>query len=174
MKNTKLVALTGILTALSVVLMFLGSIISVLAYVMPITAGVLIIVIKEYSIKYSWIMFVTVSIISALMLPDKECALTYVFFFGYYPIIRDKILLIKNKMLQWILRFLVFNFGIISSQLICLYVFGIPFDDVFGKWGIVILLLLANVVLLVYEKMIVAVNLLYHKKYRKTVDKLLK
>lgn len=174
MKKSKLAALTGLLSALSVVLMFLGSVISVLSYIMPLISGLLMIIIGNYSQKYSWIMFFVVSIISVFSLPDKECALTYLFFFGYYPIIKYKIDAVRSKLLCWIIKLLIFNTGIIASQFICFYVFGIPFDDVFGKWGIVILLLLANVVFAVYERMFYSLSVIYSRKYKKYVDKLLK
>ncbi len=174
MKNTKLIALTGILSALSVVLMFFGSIVSVFTYVMPLITGLLMIILNDFSRRYSVIMFAVVGLISIFALPDKECALTYIFFFGYYPIIRESINKIKSKAVCYIVKLLIYNVGIVSSQLLCFYVFNIPFDDVFGKWGIAVLLLLANLVFAVYERLFSLMLLLYQRKLKKTIIKILK
>ncbi len=174
MKNTKLIALTGILSALSVVLMFFGSIVSVFTYVMPLITGLLMIILNDFSRRYSVIMFAVVGLISIFALPDKECALTYIFFFGYYPIIRESINKIKSKAVCCIVKLLIYNAGIVSSQLLCFYVFKIPFDDMFGKWGIAVLLLLANLVFAVYERLFSLMLLLYQRKLKKTIIKILK
>lgn len=174
MKNTKLIALTGILSALSVVLMFFGSVVSVFTYVMPLITGLLMIILNDFSKRHSVIMFAAVSIISVFALPDKECALTYIFFFGYYPIIRDNLNHIKNSVMSYFAKLLIFNAGIILSQLLCFYVLHIPFDDIFGKWGIALLLLLANLVFAVYERLLSILIILYNKKLKKAIIKILK
>lgn len=173
MKNTKLTALAGVLSALSVVLMFFGSIVSVFTYVMPLITGLLMIILNDFSKKHSVIMFVVVGLISIFALPDKECALTYNFFFGYYPIIRENLNKIKSKVLCYIAKLIIYNAGIVTSQLLCFYVFNIPFDDMFGKWGIAVLLLLANLVFVVYERLFSLLILLYDKKLKKTIIKIL-
>lgn len=174
MKNTKLIALTGILSALSVVLMFFGSIVSVFTYVMPLMTGLLMIVLNDFSKRHSLIMFAVVGLISVFALPDKECALTYIFFFGYYPIIRESINKIKRKAVCCIVKLLIYNAGVILSQILCFYVFNIPFDDVFGKWGMAVLLLLANLVFVVYERLFSVFLILYDKKLKKIITKILK
>lgn len=174
MKSTKLIALTGVLSALSVVLMFLGSVISVFTYVMPLITGLLMIILNDFSKHHSIVMFITVSIISVFALPDKECALTYVFFFGYYPVIRDRLNQIKSKTASYFVKLLIFNIGIIFSQLLCFYVFHIPFDDIFGKYGTAVLLLLANLVFVAYERLFSLLLILYNKRLRKIIIKILK
>lgn len=174
MKNTKLIALTGILSALSVVLMFFGSIVSVFTYVMPLITGFLMIILNDFSRRHSLIMFAVVGLISVFALPDKECALTYIFFFGYYPVIRENINKIKSKAVCYIVKLLIYNAGVIVSQLLCFYVFHIPFDDVFGKWGMALLLLLANIIFVVYERLFSVLLILYNKKLKKVIIKMLK
>jgi hypothetical protein len=175
MKKAKQISICGILTALSIVLLFLGTVVWVFQYFMPVITGLLmIILVNSVDKKSAWTVFVAVSILSLLFMPDKECCLTYIFFFGYYPIIKENIDKIKSKFLLWVVRLLVFNVAIVSSQLVCIYVFGIPFDDVFGAWGVALLLLFANLLFVVYEKLINIVTVLYLKKYKNKIDKLLK
>ena len=62
----------------------------------------------------------------------------------------------------------------VASQLVLVYVFGIPFDNFMGKWSWAILLALANVVLILYDKMFDIVIIVYNRKYRHIFEKLLK
>lgn len=175
MKRSKLIAFSGILSALSVVIIFLGTVISVFAYVAPILSGlVLILAINNIDKKSALLIYAVVSVITVILMPDKECSLTYIFFFGYYPIIKPRLQGIKSTVLRVLLKLIIFNFGIVESQLICFYIFGIPFDDIFGKWGIAILLILANVILLVYDRLLDLINVIYMKKYYNRIKNILR
>lgn len=144
-------------------------------YFMPLVTGLLMIILtRNINKKSAWIVYEAVSIICLLFMPDKECALTYTFFFGFYPIIKEDVDKIKPKVLLWFVRLLIFNSGIILSQLICFYVLGIPFDDFLGKYGIAILIVLANIIYFIYEFLIGRVTVIYDRKYRSKVSRLLK
>lgn len=175
MKKSVQISMAGVITALSIVLLYFGGTIWIFAYIMPVFTGMLgIIIVQSINRKTAFIIYVCVSILSLILLSDKECALTYIFFFGYYPIIIDSIKKIKNKVFNVIFRFFIFNTAIISSQLVCIYVFLIPIDDFPGKYGIIILILLANILFILYEKLLDAANLIYVKKYRKRINSILK
>lgn len=175
MHKSKQIAFSGLLSALSVVLMFLGSSISVLSYIMPLLSGLIMIIVTEnINKKTAVLVYISVSVLSIVLLTDKECALFYISFFGYYPIIKSDIDKIKNILLLWFVRFSIFNTGILLSQLVCVYLFGIPFDDFLGKWGIVILLILANILFFMYEKLLNMLILIYRKKYKSKFANLLK
>lgn len=161
--------------ALSIVLMFLGSVIWGFTYVAPIFCSLIIMIIcNTVSKKNAFITYFAVSIISAFFLPDKECALTYAFFFGYYVIIRGNIEKVKPKLLSIIVKYIIYNAGIIASQLLLIYAFGIPLDNPWGKWGIIILIGLANFVFFVYEFMMKRMIVLYNVKYKSRVERMLK
>lgn len=175
MKKSKQISICGVLTALSVALLFLGTVVWIMAYFMPLITGLLmIILVQNVNKKSAWLVYTAVSIICLLTMPDKECGLTYTFFFGFYPIIKENIDKIKPKALLWLARLAVFNAGMVSSQLICFYIFGIPFDNFLGKAGIAVLLVFANIVYLIYEKLLSMVTIIYVKKYKSKVARLLK
>ena len=172
MKNSKVIAYSGVATALSVVMLFLGSIFWVLGYTMPLVASlVMIILLDSISQKSALLTFVSTSIISFILLNDKECVLLYVLFFGYYPLIRDKINDIKPKLLSYLLKFVSFNTAMVLTQILCVYVFGIPFDDMLGKWGIVVFVLCLNLVFAVFDKLYTLLLRLYRIKLKKKVEK---
>lgn len=169
------IAVGGIAAALSIILMFLGGVIWIFAYVLPIICSLLmVIIIENVNAKTSWIVYAVVSIISVLFVPDKECAMIYALFFGYYPMIYYKIARLKSTALKWIIRLSVFNSSMIIVQLVCTYIFGIPFDNDFGKWGIPVFLIAANILFLAYEKLMQVLLVIYRKSFKKKFDKLLK
>lgn len=175
MKNSKVIAYSGVATALSVVMLFLGSIFWVFGYTMPLVASlVMIILLDSISQKSALLTFVSTSIISFILLNDKECVLLYVLFFGYYPLIRDKINEIKPKFLSYLLKFVTFNAAMVLTQILCVYVFGIPFDDMLGKWGIVVFALCLNLVFVVFDKLYTLLLRLYRIKLKKKVEKYIK
>lgn len=175
MKNSKIIAYSGVATALSVVMLFLGSIFWVLGYTMPLVASlVMIILLDSISQKSALLTFISTSIISFILLNDKECVLLYILFFGYYPLIRDKINDIKPKFLSYLLKFITFNAAMVLTQVLCVYVFGIPFDDMLGKWGIVVFVLCLNLVFVVFDKLYTLLLKLYRIKLKKKVEKYIK
>lgn len=175
MKNSKVIAYSGVATALSVVMLFLGSIFWVLGYTMPLVASlVMIILLDSISQKSALLTFISTSIISFILLNDKECVLLYILFFGYYPLIRDKINDIKPKFLSYLLKFITFNAAMVLTQVLCVYVFGIPFDDMLGKWGIVLFVLCLNLVFVVFDKLYTLLLRLYKIKLKRKVEKYIK
>lgn len=175
MKKSKVIAYSGVATALSVVMLFLGSIVWVLGYTMPLVASLIMIVLLEsVSKKSALFTFVSTSVISFILLNDKECELLYVLFFGYYPLIRDKLNDIKPKFLSYLLKFVSFNAAMVLTQVLCVYVFGIPFDDMLGKWGIVVFVLCLNLVFVVFDKLYTLLLRLYRIKLKKKVEKYIK
>ncbi len=174
MKKSLKYAFAGVLSALSVIFLAAGSIVWIFSYTMPLICGIIIVIaLKTFDIKTALVIYAAVSVLSLFLLSDKESALIYVMFCGYYPVIKEKTVKL-NKVLKIIIKLLVFNVGIIGAELICIYVFGIPFDDFLGKWGAVIMLALGNIVFIIYDRLLEILTLIYEKKYKSRVEKLLK
>ncbi len=177
-RNSSKTALGGIVAALSVTMMFLTAVIPTLTYALPAAAGVLlIIVVIDVDKKWAFGVYAAVSLLSLLVLPDKEAAVMYVFFFGHYPIVKA-ILESKHihRVVLWLLKLLLFNVSVAAAYLIIIYVFQLPLDDMeeFGKWGIPLLLGLGNVVFVVYDVALSRLVTLYMLKWRKAFRKILK
>lgn len=64
-----------------------------------------------------------------LLVADKEAAVMYVMFFGYYPIIKAMVEKKLNKALSWTVKFIIFNISMILAFLIVTYVFKVPFEE---------------------------------------------
>ena len=141
------------MTALSVVLMMLTTLIPVFMYVIPIITGLLVLFVADVTDKkWGTGVYFSTAFLSLLLITDKEAALTYALFFGYYPLIKD--LLEKlPRFISWILKLLIFNLAAVGIGVISFYVFGVSGDEYneFGKFTIPILLIMANVAFVLYD-----------------------
>ena len=89
MKQSSKTALGGVVSALSVTLMLMTAVIPFMTYALPLLAGaLLILMVIEINKRWAFIVYVAVSLLAVLVVPDKEAAVFYIAFFGYYPIIK--------------------------------------------------------------------------------------
>lgn len=171
-KKTKSTALSGLLTALSVIIMLPTLVIPVLTYVSPMVSGIINIpVIKISGKKFAWGVYFATSLITLILLSDKEASLLYITFFGYFPIIYKDIGKLK-KLFAAVIKFVLFNLSTVATSFAAIYIFKVPVEEFtdMGKYSVVILLLLGNVAFIFYDIAI--------KKYipilENTADKLMK
>ena len=167
-------ALGGIIAAVSIVLMFLTSVIPALTYAVPAAAGLLLLImVIELDKKWATVVYVAVSILSLLLIADKEAAVMYFAFFGYYPIVKQPIEKHFNKIVSWIFKFLIFNSSIIISYVFLIYVFALDFDDFgeFTKVTLIITYIAFNFVFLIYDialtRLITAYVFKWQRQFRK-------
>ena len=87
-QKSRQMALGGMMTAVAVVIMNLGSVIPVNTYVCPVLCILLgRVVLERCGRKLAWCHYLAVTVLSLLLAPDREAALVYAFL-GYYPLIR--------------------------------------------------------------------------------------
>ena len=79
----------------------------------------------------------------------------FIGFFGFYPILKSTLEKIKIRSVEYICKFAVFNACILISYWVIINVFGI--GDIieemgdFGDYGLLVMLLIANVTFFVYD-----------------------
>lgn len=174
MKKSTSVAFSGVMAGLCFVLLYLGSVMWLFAYLVPEICGLIMMMLnKTFGRKYALCVFFAVSVLSILFLPDKEAGLVYTFFFGYYPLIKEGLEKIRPKFLSYVVKFIIFNAGILSSQLMLIYVFGIPFENDFGKWGIPVFIVLFNVAFVTYELLYGVMYSLYTTRLENRIKNIL-
>lgn len=153
MKKAKITAVCGMMAALSVVLMFITTFVPVLVYVLPIVTGLIVFFISRLADK-KWAMgvFFSTAFLSQVLLTDKEAALTYTLFFGYYPLLKETIEKLP-KILSWLIKFLLFNIAAVSIGFLGVLLFDVSGEEYneFGKFTIPVLLALANVTFILYD-----------------------
>ena len=153
LKQSGKVALGGIMGALSLMIMFLTAF-PYMTYALPAIAGaVLIPVVIELGSKWAWMVYACVSFLSLLIAPSLEAKVMFIAFFGYYPIVKALLERQKNRVLEWVLKYLVFNVAVVSAYLLSLRFFGLDADSfvIFGVNVPLVFLLLGNVVFLLYD-----------------------
>lgn len=164
MNTAKKTALGGLVTALSSVLMIISNIIPFGLYTFPTLAGILTYILSTACGKsYGWYSFVAVSIISFILCTDKETALCYILFLGYYPLVKEALEKIHFKLLSYFLKLSVFNASAVSVYFIMLYVFSLS-EEQFKIFGInlpVVFLVMLNIIFLLYDYVLTVFN----KKY---------
>ena len=124
MIKSRQIALGGMLTAVAVVIMNLGSIIPINTYICPVLC-ILITrpVLERCGKRIAWCYYLATAILSLMLAPDREAALVYVFL-GYYPMIRPAIE--KLGVLAKPIKLLLFTLAGAASYGILLLVMGAP------------------------------------------------
>ena len=175
-KNFK-IAFGGITSALSLTIMFLTGLIPTLTYAMPAVSGALLMMLViEINPKFAGAVYLSVSILSLLIVADKEAAVMYAIFFGYYPIIKGFIEKKTNTVVSWIIKYAIFNIAVICSYFIVTRILGIGFDDMglFGKYAMPALLAMANIVFAIYDIALTRIITAYLISWQKYVKRMFK
>ncbi len=167
MRNSKVaykVALCGMISALSLVLMMLTTLIPVGTYALPIISGILLVaIVIEFNTKWAFAVYFVVSVLSFLLAGDKEAVLYFILFFGYYPILKSFFERVKSKILQWILKYALFNAGMIASFYIGIFLLGIPVESflIFGYNLPLAFLFAGNILFYFYDKCVTIMLMSY-------------
>lgn len=176
-KNSAKTSLGGVIAALSIVLMFLTSLMPSMTYALPAAAGILVtIIVIEINKKWALGVYAAVSILSILLVADKEAAVMYIMFFGYYPILKAIFEYRFNKTVSMILKLIVFNISMIIAFIISTYVFMIPFEEM-EKYGPVAafgLLAAGNVIFVIFDFALSNIITIYNMKWRKVFKRIFK
>ena len=171
------IAFCSIVTAISVSLLLFGGTAVVFAYTMPVFTGIFMMMLKKtFGLSSAVISFVSTSLLSLLLVPDKECALMYIFFFGYYPIVKALLERIKLRPIELVAKFALFNAAFAAILLLGTFVFGIDAGQTgdFGKYTAIVLFLSGNIMFICYDYCLTKLVSLYIRKYRPRISKLLR
>lgn len=110
MSKSKQIAAGGIASSLCLLLMFLTGVFPFATYALPAMAGtLLVVVVLELNRATAVMVYVSVSLLSLFIAPDKEAALVFIFFFGYYPILKGLIEQIRLRPVELAAKYILFN-----------------------------------------------------------------
>ena len=174
MKTSVKVSMGGVVAALSLVLMFMTSIVPFGTYAFPTFAGILL-VLLVFNLGYGYavaVFFVT-AVLSFLLVTDKEAALYYAIFLGYYPTVKGLIERISSKVIQYIIKFALFNACMIASFYIATSVLSIPKEsfELFGVYLPWVFLIFGNVFFVIYDLCITRLVTIYVLKWHNRLNK---
>ncbi len=133
-KKSTQVAIGGMASALCLLLMLMTGMIPFATFAMPAMAGiVLIAVVVEMGRSTAMIVYAAVSLLSLFMCPDKEAAMMFIGFFGFYPVVKGALDKIRYKIPRIVAKFAVFNFAIVASYWVIINLFGLT--DILEEMG---------------------------------------
>ena len=170
MGKSKKMALTGMLCALAVVIRMLGGVIPLATFCCPALAGLMLIpVFVECGEKLSWCAYAAIAALSLILCPDKEAALLLAFI-GYYPILRWRLDQLRSRLLRVVAKLGVFNLAVLAMYALSILV--LQMDQILREYqemGLaltVACLLVGNVTLLLYDRLIAIMTALYVNRLR--------
>ena len=149
--STNKLTVCAMLAALGVVLLYAGSLIEVLDISMAVIASLLyVIAVIEYGGSAPWLIYGVTAILSALLLPNKTPALLYVVFFGFYPILKEK-LEKKPRVICWVLKEITFNVCLVVLALATYFLFTVKDNALINPITVAIALVLCEAVFILYD-----------------------
>ena len=169
-------ALGGLMTALTVVIL-MPTALEFFVYALPAAAALLtMLAVMELGKGWAFGIFAGASAISLLVLPNKEAAVIYAAFFGYYPIVKAVLESKLRRVPEWIAKFLVFNVSMLGAYFVLFKVFGIPLEQLtgsegqtgfFAKYAALLLLLSGNIIFPFYDICLTRYASLYLKRWQR-------
>lgn len=127
--------------ALAIVLMTGTAIIPILSFALPAFAGMMMIPLNlEFGRKWAALVYIGISFLSFFVTPDHTATISFAVLFGYYPILKGTIESLRKRVLEWILKMLVFNIAIAVGAAVTIVFFGLDYlvaeYSEFSSWGI--------------------------------------
>jgi hypothetical protein len=155
--------------------MFLTGLISIGTYALPALSGILLVaVVIELGTAWAWPVYIAVSVLSLILAADKEAAVLFILFFGYYPIIKALLEKTGKKYLILILKFIIFNVSIIACYFLSIKVLGVPVESftirgVYLPW---VFLLVGNITFILYDYAVSSIVVTYYQRFHPAVNRL--
>lgn len=148
--QTKKLTVCAMLSALGVVLLWLGSAIEVVDISMAVIASLLcVFAVIEYGGSAPWLVFAVTGVLSLILLPQKTPAAMYLLFFGYYPILKEK-LEKRRPLIAWITKEAVFNVALILMLVLSRYLL-MGSGELQSPWIFLAVAVLAEITFPVYD-----------------------
>jgi hypothetical protein len=152
---------SAVMAAMSVALLFLGSIIQTLDLSMAALASFFcIFAVIEIKGAYPWLLYAVTAILSVILMPQNMGGWFYLLFLGYYPILKAKIERL-SVILAWLIKMVIFNAALIICVIAASFLFygGNMLQAIYGMlgaegWGIYAvagIYVLVNVVFIIYD-----------------------
>ena len=165
MSKAKHSALGGIFAAICVVVMCLGGLSPFSTFVCPIICILILQVVSNLtSKKLGWAWYGCVSILCALLAPDKEAAAVFVCL-GYYPLVKPWI---ERLPLPALWKLLLFNGNIFAMYATLIHLFGMTYlANEYSQMGnimLAVLVLLGNFTFLLLDILLTRVMKLIKKR----------
>lgn len=172
------VAFCGIISAMSVMIMF-GALIPSLAYAVPAVAGIFIWTIGEQiNLKWAYLSYAAVTLLSFMLVPEIEANCFLLSLFGYYPTLCENLSKIKNKIIRYIVKLAIFNISAVTTYQVLCFILSADkmlegMED-FGKYAPYVLWGMGLIAFVLYDLFLSTAKELYIKVIKPKFAKFIK
>ena len=151
MKASARVALCGMCAAVCTVILFLTGLAPMATIALPALAGcVLIPVTAQLGVKWGLGVYAVCTVLELLWVPDREAAVYFALFFGYYPVLTAVVGRIARKGVRMLVKVGIFNLALVLSMGVLAWLLRLPMERMPGFLAVG-LWLLANGMFLLYD-----------------------
>lgn len=175
--ESRRIALAGVFGALSLTFMLAGGVLPLATFAAPAIAGILIMPVAiEFGRKTGWLLYAAIGLLSLLLVSDREMSLIFLFFFGFYPLLKTNLERLHSRTARFLAKFSVFNLCIVGAYALILLVFPIP--AVAGEFAGMslgfagVLLVLGNFTFAIYDAAVARLAALYCSRLRPRLMKM--
>ena len=160
--RTKKLAFSAIVTALSVVFLYVGALFDVLDLSAAALASLCVLwVTVEFGARWALAVYAATALLALLLLPAKLPAVLYAGLFGYYPPLKAFYERKLHGALVWVAKVATMNAAVLCMILVVRYVAAE------ALWFEILLLVTANIVFVLYDIAITRLMRAYVLVWRK-------
>lgn len=154
------------ISGLCAVLMLLTGLFPFGGIALPMASGALILVmVVELGHRPALVVYAAVAALAMLISPDRSAAVLFLVFFGYYPVVKQKLEQLPSRLIELACKLALFTVTIAVSYLVVIYVFGLTdLLDSFGElagYALLFAVGLGNILCLIYDYILTRCYTLY-------------
>ena len=162
-RKTRVMALSSLFVALSVVILYLGCFLEVVDLTVAAVASLLVLLsVIEMGKGTATMIWIATSILASLLLPNKFIAIEYACLMGVYPLVKafaERLPLV----ISWVIKLLFVNIALAIMVVLGHFVFAYPIESV---WLMVATFVLATVTGVVFDIALTKLLTLYLMRLR--------
>lgn len=159
------------MAALSAAFM-IGSLFPYLTYGIPALASLFIMVaVVEVGVLWGFASYIVSALLVILLPGDPEAKLMYIAILGYHPVLKAVLETRCKRVIESPLKYIIFNISLVVAYSLIARFVGVELGNMneFGKYTVLIMILLANAVFTVYDIMITRMSIWYSVRLHKAV-----
>jgi len=170
-EKTYRTAFGGIMAALATVMLFLGSVFPFAEIAGPAVASVCVLLTAaELSSRAAVMVWLSVSLLSVMTVPDKEAAMLFTVFFGWFPLLKKAVEKKMSFVPGLLVKIAAFNLSVIGSYWVVLNLIKAEsFTQEFAEYSTamyIAVVVLSNITMLTLDYALSKILLLYVNVWR--------
>lgn len=163
-RQSRKMALCGLMTALSAVILSAGSVIPLATFACPMLAMLCLLpVLHDWGAKYALMVYAAAAVLALMLCADKELALFYAFL-GWYPAVRPRLAPLPRPV-RILLKCAMFTLAMVVMYLLIIYLFQMEavVEEFAGYSALMlaVLVVLGNASFLMLDVLLLRMSALY-------------